>query len=134
MTDSITLLQEAFIARLLPMFKETTLTALRHFAPEKYPDAVWFAAAGALLASLLLYFIGVWLRRLPEKVSTEAQRARIEKMRVVAHEWLPWLLILSATPFGGVLIMAAGFFALRPFVAAAAIVAAEVLWRIAPLL
>lgn len=134
MNQIMTLFQEAFMARLLPLFHETTLGALRNFHPEKYTSLVWAAAAGALAASALLYAVGIWLRRMPAKISTEHQHARIEKLRAAAFEWLPWLLILSPTPVGPVLIMAAGFFGLRPFVAGAAILGGEVLWRIAPLL
>lgn len=120
--------------RLLPYHHEVALNALRQFDLTAYQTHAPFAAAGALLASALLYAIGIWLRRLPGKISTEAQQARIEKLRAVAMEWLPYLLILSPTPMGGVLIMAAGFFGLRPLVAGMAILAAEIAWRVAPLL
>lgn len=125
---------EGFKARLLPIFNETSLDALREFRPWDYPTAAIAAGVGALLASALLYKVGVGLRRLPEKISTPQQRARIEKMREMAQAWLPWLLILSASPVGGVLIMAAGFFALRPIVTALALLGAEILWRASPLL
>ncbi|PZP86061.1 MAG: hypothetical protein DI582_03960 [Azospirillum brasilense] len=130
----VTYLREGFLARLLPAAKETTLQALQQFQPEAYVQASLFAALGALLASALLYAVGVWLRRVPKKVSTEAQQDRIEKLRGAAMHWLPWLLILSPTPVGGMLILAAGFFGLRPFVAALAILGGEILWRASPLL
>jgi membrane protein YqaA with SNARE-associated domain len=132
--DITALMTEGVLARLLPAAKETTLQALQQFQPEAYLQASAFAAAGALLASALLYMVGIWLRRVPKKVSTEAQQARIEKLRGVAMEWLPWLLIFSPTPIGGMLILAAGFFGLRPVVAALAIIGGELLWRASPLL
>lgn len=134
MADILTLFTEAFAARALPMFHEVQLAAIRNFQPQAYPQSAALAAMGALAASVLLYFIGRWLRRMPAKVSTEAQQARIQKMQSVAGEWLPWLLILSASPVGCVLIMAAGFFAIRPLVAGFAILAAELLWRLSPVL
>jgi membrane protein YqaA with SNARE-associated domain len=125
---------DGLIHRLLPYQPEVTLNAIRHFHIEDYPAAAVQAGVGALVASVALYLIGIWLRRLPERVSTESQRGRIEKLRTVANEWLPWLLILSPTPVGGVLIMAAGFFAVRPWLAAAMVVIAEIAWRAAPVL
>lgn len=126
------ILIEGFVARLLPFNHEVTLNAMRQFQPEHYAAGAVVAGAGALAAMAVYYAIGVWLRRLPAKVSTEEQQARIEKIRLAATGWLPWLLILSPTPVGGVLVMAAGFFVIRPWVAAAAITAAEVLWRVSP--
>jgi membrane protein YqaA with SNARE-associated domain len=125
---------QAFLSRLLPLYHEVVLNATLHFHPEQYPCDAVVAGAGALLASALFYAVGVWLRRMPARVSTQAQQARIARMQQTAHGWLPWLLILSPTPVGGILIIAAGFFAIRPVVAGAAIVAGEVLWRVSPLL
>jgi len=125
---------QAFLTRLLPIYQERVLGALRHFQFEHYPQGAAQAAAGALLASLLLYAIGVWLRRMPERVSTHEQRARIEAMREKAREWLPWLLVLSPTPVGGVVIMAAAFFRLSPRKVAAIVLLSELLWRAMPYL
>ena len=99
---------EAFLARMLPVYSEVTLGAIRHFKLEEYPPSAALAAVGGLLALAIYYAVGIWLRRMPERVSTEEQRARIEKMRGAAREWLPWLLVLSPTPLGGVVVMAAG--------------------------
>ena len=87
---------------------------------------------GGLLAATVLYAIGVWLRRMPERVSTEEQRARIEVMRGVAREWLPWLLVLAPTPLGGVIIIAAAFFRLNWQMVCGIIVASEVVFRAMP--
>ncbi len=124
---------DGFLHRLLPFQPELALNALRQFQPESYPPMAAFAGLGALLASALLYVIGIWLRRMPAKISTESQQARIETLRGAAKEWLPWLLILSPTPVGGILIIAAGFFAIRPVIAGAMIVLAEIAWRAAPM-
>lgn len=123
---------EAFLARLLPVFQETTLTAIRHFKMEEYPTSAALAGVGALLASALLFAIGIWLRRMPERISTEEQRGRIETMRLHAHFWLPYLLVLSPLPVGQVLIIAAGFFRMKPALAAAIILASEVVFRAMP--
>lgn len=96
---------QGFLARLVPIYHERVLGALRHFNFEAYPQNAALAAVGALLALVIWYGVGVWLRRMPERVSTEEQRARIEAMRSTAREWLPWLLILSPTPLGGVVVM-----------------------------
>ncbi|MFZ4540923.1 MAG: hypothetical protein ACOYNL_03810 [Rickettsiales bacterium] len=125
---------QALLSRLLPLFHEVTLSAIRHFKLEEYPANATFAAVGALTASALLYAIGIWLRRLPEKVSTKEQRARIESMRARAQEWLPWLLVLAPTPLGGVIIMAAAFFRVRPPMVFAIVIAAEILFRAMPYL
>lgn len=125
---------QAFLARLVPIYHERVLGAIRHFHFEEYPPNAAFAAIGALLALLVWYGVGVWLRRMPERVSTEEQRARIEAMRAAAQEWLPWLLILSPTPLGGVVVMASGFFRLRPRNVAAIVMASEVLFRAIPYL
>lgn len=134
MNTMMQIVVEAFQARLLPLFDETTLAAMKAFNLNGYTQYLPAAAAGALLASAIIYALGVWLRRLPSVVSTPEQQTRIEKLRQAAHEWLPWLLILSPTPVGGILILAAGFFALRPLTAGLAIVGAEILWRVAPIL
>lgn len=126
--------EEAFLHRLLPLFHETTLTAIRSLRPDDYVMSAAVAGIGALAASALLYAMGIWLRRLPERISTESQRARIEILRLYANEWLVWLLILSPTPFGGILIISSGFFAISKVRAALAITAAELLWRLSPLL
>ncbi|MDX2095937.1 MAG: hypothetical protein SFW64_08385 [Alphaproteobacteria bacterium] len=123
---------QAFLSRLLPIYHEVTLGAIRHLQFGQYPANAALAAVGGLLALAVYYAVGVWLRRMPERVSTEAQRARIEAMRGAAREWLPWLLILSPTPVGGVVVMAAGFFRLTPAKVAAIVVASEILFRAMP--
>lgn len=125
---------QGFLSRLLPIYHERVLGALRHFNFEVYPQNAAFAAVGALLALVLWYGVGVWLRRMPERVSTEEQRTRIEAMRATAREWLPWLLILSPTPLGGIVVMASAFFRLRPAMVMAIVVASEILWRAMPYL
>jgi membrane protein YqaA with SNARE-associated domain len=130
----MSIITEAFVARLLPVFHEVTLPAILNLHPTEYPLAAAVAGVGGVAAAALLYLLGVWLRRMPERVSSDSQRARIEKMRAKAHEWLPWLLILAPTPIGGMLVVASGFFAIRPLVAAIAIIAAEVLWRASPVM
>jgi membrane protein YqaA with SNARE-associated domain len=128
----IQLIIEGFVHRLLPFYEEVTLGAIRGFNEADYPQAAAAAGVGALLASLALYGIGIWLRRLPKKISTDAQQDRIAALRKLAHEWLPYLLILSPTPIGGILIIAAGFFAIKPWMAAGMIILAEIAWRAAP--
>lgn len=128
------LITEAFLTRLLPLYDEVTLNAIRSLRIADYPMAAFLSGIGALAASLVMYGIGIWLRRMPEKVSTDAQQARIASLRAVANEWLPWLLILSPTPVGGMLAMAAGFFAVRPWKVMVMLVLAEIAWRVAPLL
>ena len=130
----IELFTEAFISRLLPLFDEVTITAIRKFQPEHYPQAAILAGLGALCASALLYGFGVWLRRMPQRISTEEQRARIVALEKGICRWLPYLLILSPTPIGNAIIIAAGFFCLRPRTATIMIVLAEVAWRSSPLL
>ncbi len=134
MNDYLTVFQEALLMRLMPVFQEMTLPAIQRFHPDQYPSLAVLAGMAALLGSVVLYGFGVWIRRWPERISTEAQQARIESMRSIARQWLPYLLVLSPTPLGGILIVAAGFFRLTPIVAGLAIVAAEVLWRISPML
>lgn len=125
---------QAFLTRLLPTQHEVALTALRNFHPEQYPYYAIFAGLGAVLASAIFYAIGVWLRRLPDRVSTDEQKNRIALLGAVAVQWLPWLLILAPSPMGRILIIAAGFFGIRPLVAGLAILAGEVLWRVSPLM
>lgn len=125
---------EAFLARLAPVFHEVTLGAIRNFKLEEYPANAALAAVGGLLALALYYAAGVFLRRMPERVSTDEQRARIEKMRGVAHYWLPYLLVLSPTPVGGVVVMAAGFFRFAPKLALIIVIASEIVFRAMPYL
>ena len=125
---------QGFLARLVPIYHERVLGALRHFNFEAYPQNAALAAVGALLALVIWYGVGVWLRRMPERVSTDDQRARIEAMRETAREWLPWLLILSPTLLGGIVVMASAFFRLRPAMVMAIVVASEILWRAMPYL
>ncbi len=125
---------EAFLTRLLPIYSEVTLGAIRHLTFEQYPQNAALAAVGALVASVLLYALGVWLRRLPERVSTDEQRARIESMRKGAGELLPWLLVFSPLPIGGIFIIAAAFFRLAPVRVAAIVGASEALFRAMPYL
>ena len=125
---------EAFVARLVPVYHEVTLGAIRHFHFEAYPVNALLAGLGGLLASTVLYALGVWLRRWPERVSTEEQRARIERMRAGAGELLPWLLVFAPLPMGGILVVAAAFFRLRPRLVAAIVVISEVFFRAMPYL
>lgn len=125
---------EAFTTRLLPLFDEVTLNAIRNFHPDQYLANVPLAMAGALSASVLLYLFGVWLRRMPERISTPEQRERVQRLETKLCGWMPFLLILSPTPIGNALIIAAGFFCMRPWLAAAMIFLAEVLWRVSPLM
>lgn len=130
----LTLFTEAFLARLLPVYSEVTLGAIRHLRIQEYPANAAMAAVGGLLAAAVFYAIGVWLRRMPERVSTDAQRARIETMRSHAHFWLPYLLVLSPTPVGGVIVIAAAFFRVKPGLVWGIIVAAEFVFRAMPYL
>lgn len=125
---------EAFTTRLLPLFDEVTLGAIQRFQPENYPANAALAALGALTASALLYLFGVWLRRMPERISTPEQRERVKVLETKLCGWMPYLLILAPTPVGNAIIIAAGFFCLRPWLAATMIILAEVLWRVSPLL
>ncbi len=125
---------EAFRARLLPMGQELTLGAIRQFHRVDYPAYAALAALGGLLGSALLYALGLWLRRMPERVSTPEQRLRIEQLRGVAKEWLPWLLVLSPTPLGGMMTLAAGFFRLSPKLVFAVILTSEAVFRAMPYL
>lgn len=126
------ILTEAFFARLLPVYSEVTLGAIRHFQMDAYPISAVLAGLGGLLAAAVLYAIGIWLRRMPERVSTEAQRARIEVMRKHADFWLPYLLVLSPTPIGGIFVVAAGFFRVKPGLAWLVILLSELVFRAMP--
>jgi membrane protein YqaA with SNARE-associated domain len=125
---------EALQARLLPISSEVTLGAIRHLRLEDYPPHAALAGLGALIALAFYYAMGCWLRRAPEKFSTEAQRARIEGIRGAAREWLPWLLVLSPTPLGGMVVMAAAFFRLKLALIVAVVVASEAVFRAMPYL
>lgn len=128
------ILTEAFLARLVPVYHEVALGAIRHFKLDKYPENAVLAAIGGLLALAIYYAVGVFLRRMPERVSTDEQRARIESMRTVAQHWLPWLLVFSPTPIGGVVVMAAAFFRLNGRLTVAVVLASELLFRAMPYL
>ncbi len=125
---------EAFLSRLIPVFHEVTLGAIRQFHLEEYPLNALLAGLGGLLALALYYALGIFLRRMPERVSTPEQQARVEAMRAKAGECLPWLLVLSPTPLGGIMIMAAGFFRLSPKLALTIVIASEILFRAMPYL
>ena len=125
---------EAFTSRLLPLFDEVTIAAIRQFHPEEYPLDAVIAGLGALCASALLYGFGVWLRRMPQRISTEEQRTRVAKLEKHLCGWLPYLLILSPTPVGNAIIIASGFFCMRPRTAGIMILLAEIIWRASPLL
>ncbi|MEJ0009554.1 MAG: hypothetical protein WDN72_02915 [Alphaproteobacteria bacterium] len=125
---------QAFLAQLLPLLPETTLDAIRRFHPEQYAHAAVVAAVASLLAAAMLYAIGIKLRKLPAKISTPEQQVRIERLRLVAQEWLAWALLLAPAPFGMLLVVAAGFFGIDKWRAALMVSVAEVLWRGAPLL
>lgn len=123
---------EGFLVRLAPFYHEVTLDAVRHFHIDQYPENAALASVGALLALLIYYLFGIWLRRMPERVSTPEQQLNIEMLRVQAHFWLPYLLVLAPTPVGGVVVMAAGFFRMKPWKVAGIVVVTEVLWRAMP--
>lgn len=125
---------EAFLARLVPVYHEVTLAAVRQFHFEQYPENAVLAAVGGLLASVIFYLLGIFLRRMPERVSTEEQQQRIVAMRKTAHGWLPYLLVLAPTPVGGVVVMAAAFFRMKPSLVLVIVLATEALWRAMPYL
>ena len=120
---------EAFLVRLLPMYHEVVLGAIRHFRFAEYPPYAVLAACGALLALAVYYAVGCLLRPLPQRVSTPGQQARIEAMRPHARRLLPWLLLLAPTPLGGVVVMAAAFFRLPLRHVLVPVIASEILWR-----
>lgn len=134
MTPPTEIFVDALLHRLWPPYAEVTLAAMLSLDPHAYQAHAPWAAVGALLASALVYWLGARLRRLPAQVSDASQQARIEKMRLAAVAWLPWLLFLGPTPVGGVLVLAAGFFEVKPLFAALMLVAGEVAWRASPLL
>ncbi|MFM9890361.1 MAG: hypothetical protein ACKVOE_06975 [Rickettsiales bacterium] len=134
MTLSTEILTDAFLHRLWPAHAEVTLRAMQSLDVAAYQASAPWAAMGALLASTLLYLIGVRLRRLPKHISDASQQARIETIRHVASAWLPWLLFMGPTPVGGVLVLAAGFFGVKPWIATLMLVSGEAAWRISPLL
>lgn len=123
---------EGFLTRLAPFYNEVTLDAIRHFHFEQYPPNAALAAVGALIASVLYFLFGIFLRRMPEKVSTEEQQLRIEVMRAQAHFWMPYLLVLAPTPVGGVVVMAAAFFRMKPWKVALIVLVTEIVWRAMP--
>ncbi len=123
---------EAFFARLLPINHEVTLGAIEQFQFAEYPANAALAGVGGLLALGFYYAMGIWLRRMPARVSSEAQRARVERMRVPAREWLPWLLVLAPTPIGSIFVMAAGFFRLDWRLVWAVLFVSECLFRAMP--
>lgn len=125
----ITVFTDALSARLMPAFSETTITAIAKLNPDAYVPHAVCAALGACVAYAILYVIGVRMRRLPERVSTEEQRARIAKLEQPARFWLPYILVLAPTPLGTVLLLAAGFFGIRVWLTALVVVAGEILWR-----
>ena len=125
---------QAFLHRLLPYKHEVTLNAMRHLDITAYKAHAPAAAAGALLASVILYAIGIWLRRMPARVSTESQQDRIQHLRTIADRWLPYLLILAPMPIGGIIIVAAGFFGTRVWLVTVVLIAAEAAWRLSPFL
>lgn len=134
MTPATEIFVDALLHRLWPPHAEVTLRAMQSLDLRAYQAHALWAAVGALLASALVYWMGTRLRRLPRHLSDASQQARIEKIRLAATAWLPWLLFLGPTPVGGVLVLAAGFFEIKPLFAALMLVAGEVAWRASPLL
>lgn len=125
---------QAFIARLIPSAHEVMLPAIRNFHFEQYPQNAAMAAWGALTASVILYFIGMLLRRWPERASTDEKRAQMENVRTKAQSIVPWMLVFAPLPVGGMIIIAAGFFRLRPAKVAIILLASEALYRAMPYL
>lgn len=129
MSELMIVMKEALFARLMPIYSEVTLTASATLKPEQYPLYAAAAIAAAMIAYAILYILGVRMRRLPARFSTDAQRARIESLEAHARYWLPYLLVLAPTPLGTVLVLAAGFFNIRPWLVAGVVLAAELLFR-----
>ncbi len=126
---------QAFVARLLPSAHEVLLPAIRNFHFEQYLPNAAMAACGALTASVVLYFVGMLLRRWPERAaSTDEKRTQMENVRARAQSIIPWLLIFAPLPVGGMIIIAAAFFRLRPARVAVILVATEILYRAMPYL
>lgn len=130
---TVSVFKEALFSRLMPVFRETTIDAVAKLQPDAYPQEALVAAVGAVIAYVMLYIIGWRMRALPARVSTEAQKTRIASMEKPAREWLPYALILAPTPFGTVLLLAAGFFRLKPVLAALVVLVSELFWRASPL-
>lgn len=130
---TLTVFKEALFSRLMPVSGETTIEALSKLQPEAYLPEALAAAAGAMIAYVILYVVGWRMRALPARISNEAQQERIAKLEKPAREWLPYLLILSPTPLGTVLLLAAGFFRLKPVITAFIVLVAELFWRASPL-
>ncbi len=124
---------QAFVARLLPSAHEVLLPAIRNFHFGQYPLNAALAALGALTASVVLYFLGVLLRRWPERgLNTDEKRAQMVSVRAKAQSIIPWLLVFAPLPVGGMIIIAAGFFRLRPLQVALILAVAEIIYRAMP--
>ncbi len=121
--------KEALFQRLMPVFNEIHLGAIEAFSSKPALSLVLAAMAGAMIAYAFLYFLGIRMRRLPERISTDAQRERIAALGKEAKFWLPYTLILAPTPLGTVLVIAAGFFGIRWWWVALITLAAECAWR-----
>lgn len=123
---------EALFARLLPVNYETTIDAMANFATdETLLQHLLAAALGAIVAYGILYWVGTRMRKLPERVSSPEERERVAALGRKAKFFLPFLLVLSPTPFGTVILVACGFFRLNPWLTFAIAIAAELAWRIA---
>lgn len=130
---TVSLFKEALFSRLMPVFHETTINAVVKLRPDTYPQEALVAAVGACIAYAILYLIGWRMCALPARVSTESQQVRIAAMEKPVRDWLPYALILAPTPFGTVLLLAAGFFRLSPVLTASVVLCAELFWRASPL-
>ena len=125
---------QAFLAQLIPTQHEVLLGAIRHFQFAQYPQNAALATLGALGACLVLFGIGILLRRLPERVSTPEPQQRIVAVRGKAQDILPWLLVFAPLPVGGLVVIAAGFFRVKPVNVALILIASETLYRAMPYL
>lgn len=121
--------KEALFQRLMPIYGEVQLGAIEAFSSKPSLSVVAAAIAGAMLAYVVLYVLGVRMRALPEKHSSEEQKIRIAALEKKAHFWLPYLLILAPTPLGTVVLLAAGFFCIRWWLVLGVTLAAECAMR-----
>ncbi len=126
--------KEAFFARMMPVFSEVSIDAIARFKRAEYFEHALAAGLASLVAYAILYLIGTRMRALPKHVSTPEQRERIDIMAVHAGFWLPYLLVLAPSPFGTVVLLAAGFFAMRPWKVALIVSGAEIVWRLLPII
>jgi membrane protein YqaA with SNARE-associated domain len=115
--------ESAYAASIIPFASEPTFFAMKAFGGHNMTAAFALAVIGAALGHLFNWWLGKMLRRLPPPGRGMLSEERYARAKAIFHRYGIWLLLFAWAPVCNFLVVAAGFFEVRPRIALPLIIA-----------